>query len=125
MNEKDLIEKAQSLLAEDEFAALEKLIGSNRTKPTTKHSLQEHYLKVVYTCKTCAAVDELYFFMKQHPTLNSLVSEPISTIDDTSKLSITDIHKISLRICKHCREYLSTLTKEEVIDKLINQLTLI
>ena len=123
MNEKELMEKAQSLLSEDEVVALEKLICKSSTKLVVKHSLQEHYMKVAYICKTCKSVDEIFYKMKKHPSCNSLISEPVSTLDEECKLDITDIHKISVPVCRQCRSYLASLTKEEVIDKLMNQLS--
>ena len=123
MNEKDILEKAKSLLSEDDVVLLERLINTSTPKSVLKHSLQEHYLKVVYICKTCKSIDEMFYKMRKHPNYNSLISEPISTLDETHKLEITDIHNITVPVCKNCRSCLQSLSKDEIIEKLINQLS--
>lgn len=124
MNEQELMDKAKEILAGEDYDILKAILNlPSKSKPPVKRSLQEHYLKAVYVCKTCKSIDQIFYKMKHHSDCNCLVSEPVSTLSEEVKLEVTDIHTINTPVCRKCREFLQTLTKEEVIDKLINVLS--
>jgi len=118
-----------SLLTEEEAALFETLMGKlNFEKPkkkfagkpytfTHKTTLKPYVLQIYYDCSTCGSVTSEIFEMVPAADGTGLVSRK-SNNNGTPDRST----RRNCNLCSHCRAYLQSLEKEDLISRLITAL---
>jgi hypothetical protein len=108
-----------TVLSPDEVLLLKNLLKKSKipsSKITPKNTLKAYKLQVIYQCRTCQQQTSTFYDMVENESKTGLTA--VKTTDET--MSPKDvINERSCMICPLCRQFLLTLTKEELIDKYI------
>lgn len=117
-----------SKLTEDEltiynilFAQVEAKLAAKTGKKKTvvKNTLKPYTIRVVNFCKTCGSSKTTFYDMVPDKDNVGLVSVKVSV--DEERSIYTDNNRQS-STCTECKEYLMSLTKEELVTRLLKAL---